>query len=261
MTVTIDGSAGDKFTNAAAGTVALTTADSGDAIVVIVQWGAVTARPASSVSSISSANTTGWTKRAALNTGTAGDTLGGAAGITYMEEWWGKAAAPLVAETITVNMAGGHVDAAVIVAFGVHSDVAAYSNSPFAPDISCPSKQVYVNGSTPAAATPGPISTTEASGLAFTACGVITTNSTEVPPTGYTDIVLEKNPGSGVTFWANVDTAYKAFAAPLAGFSATWAPTGPTFEHFVAILDALVDGPGSAPAVRRRPSQVFTNLR
>jgi hypothetical protein len=257
VTVSIDGNAGANFTNASSGAVVLSTSNAGDAIVVFVVWAATTARPATQVTGIASTHTTGWTRRFACNTTGGGDSLGGADGVTNMECWWGLAAAGISSESISVTM-DHEVDAGVIAAFGVSSTAMAYSGSPFSVNGSTPYDDGFVEGSD-TAATPGPITTTEGSGLALTAQGDITGPTNAVLPTGYTQIQQQNNPGSGSVWWSNINVGYEAFSSALAGYSNTWSPTGSTYEHFVVSLDALVDA--SIPYVRRRPTSVSLNRR
>lgn len=103
MAISPDGSAVAAGFNVATVSPALTTTQSADIIVVVVDF--FTSHPSSVlVSGISSANTTGWTRRFQANGGSPLSNLGVASTFSYKEVWYGKAAGPLTGESIAVAL-------------------------------------------------------------------------------------------------------------------------------------------------------------
>ena len=96
MAVTRDGYAQNHATSGgnSSGTVTLSTTNSNDIITIVVQSDTVGHASGSVVTGVSSANTTGWTKRASIPN---------SAESSNLDVWYGKAAAPLSSEVITFN--------------------------------------------------------------------------------------------------------------------------------------------------------------
>lgn len=262
MTVTVDGIAHAGTAGSATAAPSLTTVNAGDAVVAFIVWGFGGASNASKVNSISSANTTGWTKRAAINnTPTAGTTSDPT---TYTEIWSGLAAAALTNEVITVTL--DHIaDNIEAVMFGVHSTVATYTKPPFDVNPSLPAKQI---SRSPSNASPGPnvipsvagVSTFSTAGLLLSLWGSVNSPSVQqTKPAGFADI--DNHNESAGTLWANEYTASQTYSSAQSSATFTWTNTVGTTTEWVAIIDALIDGPGASPAVRRRPTQVSLNRR
>jgi hypothetical protein len=94
MAITRDGYAQNHATagGTSSGTVTLSTTNSGDILVLCVQSDTVGHAGGSIVTGVSSANTTGWTKRVSIPNNTESSNL---------DIWYGKAAGPLTSEVIT----------------------------------------------------------------------------------------------------------------------------------------------------------------
>lgn len=96
--ITVDGTA-TSYNNSTTPTVALTTADSNDIIVVVIQ--AVSFAGAPAVSGVADTAGLSWTKRKQFQFT---PSFPGTNGYSDTEIWWAKAASPLSGDTITVTL-------------------------------------------------------------------------------------------------------------------------------------------------------------
>ena len=228
----------------------MTTTNAGDAIIAAIVWGfgngAGSSWTATSVSGISSTNTTGWTKRKSINNGGAGTSTDRT---TFAELWYGFASAALTAESITATMTGGNnqVDSGIISVWGVH-DAIAYTGNPFDPHIGLTATEISQGSGD---ASPGPNAAASISGLNTTGttdlalafwCSIIAPGNDQGIPTGWT--ALDTGSNAGGTFWAN-------FVSGTLGLSSAWSsqtvtattPNGIS-EEWIYVVDAFQNAPG-----------------
>lgn len=250
----VDGTAHGDFTSVSSGTATLTTANAGDAIFALVVWGGnftqgATTYGATSVSSISSTHTTGWTKVASGNANGTGAPTSPATGATgYAELWQGLAAAALTAEVITAQMSGAsnnNVDSGQLMVFGVSSAVA-YTALAQDPNALSLATAVSFDSHAPV---PGPnalatvnITTTNAADLLLEFFCNINNNVGQGIPAGFTTLSTHSNAAGN--FWATITSGYEQVAAAQNNVAITTSNTIGFTEGWVYIVLAVQNGPG-----------------
>lgn len=228
---TIDGYAnsGNSFLSSPTGTVTLSTSNSGDVIILQIAFTGTSLPP--TVITISSSNTTGWTKRTAYTANN------GAAVYLNTEIWYGFAAAPLVSEVITVTASAAPSSAsggASIEAFGIYSAVNAYTSNPFDINGSLPGTSFDVTSGFP--------------GTIPQVTGLSTSGTTPLVLAFYSSLenLSETAGGSATLLDANVNGFGGVNAASAVEYETTTLSTstvafGSDAFHWTCIVDAVIN--------------------
>jgi len=207
--LTVDGSATGSFTSASSGTVTLTTSDSNDIIVVMVEdedTGNAVLRTVSSVAA--SGLTFAHRSSGSINSSP----------YTEMEVWYAAASTPLSSVTITATLSGS-IDDASLVAFGVNG---ANTASPWDSNGALPKTATGTASGNP---TVTAVSTSNANdillgftGLALAGAG---TPAVETAASGYTLIQTQVNGGG--TGASEAAAEYKVVSATQSSISMAFA--------------------------------------
>ena len=237
MTITVDGYAAI----AGGGNVStpdlnpgLSTTNSNDIIVFAVfsEWDGHTGGPGQ-ITSVASTHTTGWTRRASIQS-----TLQGSGKGATLDVWWGKAAAPLTGEVIN-SVLSAECDDVAIIAMGFSG---VNQTTPFDVNSSLPASAKNDGGGSTTPSVPGAsTSAINTLMLAFAGAGSNGDFSTSSKPSGWTIMGTPPTTNNG-SLAAEMAGAYQLETAAQSGLTVTFASAvlgGTPSGSWIAVVDAL----------------------
>jgi hypothetical protein len=202
---TLDGFATGGFTTAS-GTATLTTTKAGDVIILSVETLNVGAGFA--VTSVTSPSLI-WTRR---TTQSWTDT-GGAGIFNNLDIWWAPASAALIAEVITVTLAGTNT-ATALIAYGVSGSP--NFTAPWDTNVSVPGFAVNPDQNSAAVITVSGISTNSPAPMVIYVFGTVDIAGTPTIPLGFTSIAIAVQ---GAFRTSHIQDAYENSASALSAAS------------------------------------------